>query len=123
VIKTKPHIGSTFESWLDEAGIREEVPLAATKVVIASLARRRNEEEAAKKARGRASSQTQEFQTILGIAFVVVSPLRVKAPRASDPLARSCVQSCSDRARIQRTGAASRVKSSSLPACCSGWAS
>jgi hypothetical protein len=36
VIKTKPHIGSTFESWLDEAGIREEVPLAATKVVIAS---------------------------------------------------------------------------------------
>jgi hypothetical protein len=35
VIKTSPHIGSTFESWLDEAGIREEVSLAA-KVVIAS---------------------------------------------------------------------------------------
>jgi hypothetical protein len=30
-----PHIGSTFESWLDEAGIREEVTAAAVKAVIA----------------------------------------------------------------------------------------
>jgi antitoxin HicB len=33
--KKNPHIGSTFESWLDEAGIREEVKVAAIKAVIA----------------------------------------------------------------------------------------
>jgi antitoxin HicB len=33
--RTNPHIGSTFESWLDEAGIREEVTAAAIKSVIA----------------------------------------------------------------------------------------
>ncbi|HEY3639802.1 MAG TPA: Fis family transcriptional regulator [Xanthobacteraceae bacterium] len=33
--KKNPHIGSTFESWLDEAGIREEVTAAAVKSVIA----------------------------------------------------------------------------------------
>jgi antitoxin HicB len=30
-----PHIGSTFESWLDEKGIREEVTAVAVKSVIA----------------------------------------------------------------------------------------
>jgi hypothetical protein len=35
MITKNPHIGSTFESWLDEAGIREEVTLAAIKVVSA----------------------------------------------------------------------------------------
>jgi predicted transcriptional regulator len=33
--KPNPHLGSSFESWLDEAGIREEVTAAATKAVIA----------------------------------------------------------------------------------------
>ena len=33
--KKNPHIGSTFESWLDEKGIREEVMAAAIKEVIA----------------------------------------------------------------------------------------
>ena len=33
--RKNPHIGSTFESWLDEAGIREEVTAAAIKSVIA----------------------------------------------------------------------------------------
>ncbi len=33
--KKNPHIGSTFESWLDEKGIREEVTAAAVKSVIA----------------------------------------------------------------------------------------
>jgi len=33
--KKNPHIGSTFESWLDETGIREEVTAAAVKAVIA----------------------------------------------------------------------------------------
>lgn len=31
-----PHLGSTFESWLDEQGIREEVTAAAIKEVIAA---------------------------------------------------------------------------------------
>ena len=30
-----PHIGSTFESWLDEKGIREDVTAAAVKSVVA----------------------------------------------------------------------------------------
>jgi hypothetical protein len=33
--KKNPHIGSTFESWLDEHGIREEVTATAIKEVIA----------------------------------------------------------------------------------------
>jgi antitoxin HicB len=33
--KKNPHIGSTFESWLDEAGIREEATAAAVKATIA----------------------------------------------------------------------------------------
>ncbi len=32
---TSPHVGSSFESWLDEAGIREEATTAAIKAVIA----------------------------------------------------------------------------------------
>ena len=33
--KKNPRIGSTFDSWLDEAGIREEMRVAAIKAVIA----------------------------------------------------------------------------------------
>ncbi|MDP3553416.1 hypothetical protein [Methylocystis sp.] len=33
--KANPHVGSTFESWLDEQGIRDEVIAAALKEVIA----------------------------------------------------------------------------------------
>jgi hypothetical protein len=33
--KKNPHIGSTFESWLEETGIREEVTAVAVKAVIA----------------------------------------------------------------------------------------
>jgi antitoxin HicB len=33
--KKNKHIGSSFESWLDEAGLREEVTAAAIKSVIA----------------------------------------------------------------------------------------
>jgi len=33
--RKNPYIGSNFESWLDEAGIREQVTAAAIKVVIA----------------------------------------------------------------------------------------
>lgn len=33
--KKNPHVGSSFESWLDEEGIRAEVTAAAIKAVIA----------------------------------------------------------------------------------------
>jgi antitoxin HicB len=33
--RKNPHVGSSFESWLDEVGIREEVTVAAIKAVIA----------------------------------------------------------------------------------------
>lgn len=33
--RKNPHLGSGFESWLDEEGIREEVKAAAIKAVIA----------------------------------------------------------------------------------------
>jgi len=33
--KNNPHVGSTFESWLDAEGIREDVTAAAIKEVIA----------------------------------------------------------------------------------------
>lgn len=33
--RANPHVGSTFESWLDEQGIREEITAAAIKEVIA----------------------------------------------------------------------------------------
>jgi antitoxin HicB len=33
--KKNPHIGSSFDSWLEEQGIREEVTAAAVKSVIA----------------------------------------------------------------------------------------
>jgi hypothetical protein len=32
--RKNPHIGSSFESWLDDAGIREDVTAAAIKAVI-----------------------------------------------------------------------------------------
>jgi antitoxin HicB len=35
--RKNPHIGSSFDSWLDEAVIREEVTTAAIKAVIARL--------------------------------------------------------------------------------------
>jgi len=35
MMNENPHIGSSFESWLDEAGIRSEVTAAAIKAVIA----------------------------------------------------------------------------------------
>lgn len=33
--KKNPHVGSSFDSWLEETGIREEVTAAAIKAVIA----------------------------------------------------------------------------------------
>jgi antitoxin HicB len=33
--KRNPHIGSSFESWLEEAGLKDEVTTAAIKAVVA----------------------------------------------------------------------------------------
>lgn len=33
--RKNPHLGSSFESWLDEEGLRKEVTAAAVKAVIA----------------------------------------------------------------------------------------
>ena len=41
--RKNPHIGSTFESWLDEKGLREEVTASAIKSVIAEQIDGRNE--------------------------------------------------------------------------------
>jgi antitoxin HicB len=35
MVRKNPHLGSSFESWLEDAGIREEVTAAAIKAVIA----------------------------------------------------------------------------------------
>lgn len=35
MVRKNPHLGSRFESWLDEEGIREEVTAAAIKAVVA----------------------------------------------------------------------------------------
>ncbi len=50
-----PHIGSTFESWLDERGLREEVTAAAIKSVIAEQI------AAAMKERGLSKSRMAEL--------------------------------------------------------------
>ena len=34
--KKNPHVGSSFESWLDEKGIREETTAAAVKAIVAA---------------------------------------------------------------------------------------
>jgi antitoxin HicB len=48
--RKNPHIGSSFESWLDEEGIREEVTAAAIKAVIArQLAREMKKKKITKK--------------------------------------------------------------------------
>jgi len=50
-----PHIGSTFESWLDEKGLREDVTAAAVKSVIA------DQIAAAMKERGLTKSRMAEL--------------------------------------------------------------
>jgi antitoxin HicB len=37
MVAKNPHVGSSFDSWLDEVGIREEVAAAAIKRVIARM--------------------------------------------------------------------------------------
>jgi antitoxin HicB len=54
--RKNPHIGSGFESWLDDAGIREDFTAAAIKAVIA----RQRASEMKKKDRQAADGRTDE---------------------------------------------------------------
>ena len=60
--KKNPHVGSTFESWLDEAGIREEVTAAAIKSVIARQIAEEMKKQRITKARMAGLMQTSRAQ-------------------------------------------------------------
>jgi hypothetical protein len=57
-----PHIGSTFESWLDEQGMREEVTAAAVKSVIADQIAAAMKERGLTKSRMAAMMHTSRAQ-------------------------------------------------------------
>jgi len=57
-----PHIGSTFESWLDEKGIREDVTAAAVKSVIAEQIAAAMKERGITKSRMAAMMHTSRAQ-------------------------------------------------------------
>ncbi len=60
--KQNPHIGSTFESWLDEQGIREEVTAAAIKELIAEQLAAAMKEQGITKVEMAARMQTSRAQ-------------------------------------------------------------
>jgi len=60
--KKNPHIGSTFESWLEETGIREEVTAAAVKAVIARQIAEQMKKQRITKARMAGLMQTSRAQ-------------------------------------------------------------
>jgi antitoxin HicB len=60
--KKNPHIGSTFESWLEETGIREEVTAAAVKTVIARQIAEEMKKQRITKARMAGLMQTSRAQ-------------------------------------------------------------
>jgi antitoxin HicB len=57
-----PHIGSTFESWLDENGIREDATAAAVKSVIADQIAAAMKERGLTKSRMAAMMHTSRAQ-------------------------------------------------------------
>jgi predicted XRE-type DNA-binding protein len=57
-----PHIGSTFESWLDEKGLREDVTAAAVKSVIADQIAAAMKERGLTKSRMAAMMHTSRAQ-------------------------------------------------------------
>src|SRR6266436_2111538 len=60
--KKNPHVGSTFESWLEERGIREEVTAAAVKAVIARQIAEEMKKQRITKARMAGLMQTSRAQ-------------------------------------------------------------
>jgi len=62
MINKNPHIGSTFESWLDENGIREDVTAAAVKSVIADQIAAAMKERGLTKSRMAAMMHTSRAQ-------------------------------------------------------------
>ena len=75
-----PHIGASFESWLDDAGIREEVTAAAIKAVIA---RRLASEMKKKKITKQLSAAPGSGRS--AALFPSSSPDRVRRPKAARP--------------------------------------
>jgi hypothetical protein len=61
--KTNPHIGATFESWLDEQGLREEVTAAAIKELIAEQLAAAMKEQGITKVEMAARMQTSRAQS------------------------------------------------------------
>ena len=59
---TNPHIGSTFESWLDERGIREDATAAAVKSIIADQIAAAMKERGLTKSRMAAMMRTSRAQ-------------------------------------------------------------
>jgi antitoxin HicB len=60
--KKNRHMGSTFESWLDEKGIRDEVTAAAIKALIAGQLARKMMRKKITKARMAALMETSRAQ-------------------------------------------------------------
>lgn len=60
--KPNPHLGSSFESWLDEAGLREEVTAAAVKSVIAAQISEEMKKQHISKAKMAARMETSRAQ-------------------------------------------------------------
>ena len=60
--KTNPHIDATFESWLDEQGLREEVTAAAIKELIAEQLAAAMKEQGITKVEMAARMQTSRAQ-------------------------------------------------------------
>jgi len=71
-----PHIGSTFESWLDEQGLREEATAAAVKSVIAAQI------AAAMKERGLTKSRIAELSARAAPSWTAFSIPRPAASRS-----------------------------------------
>jgi antitoxin HicB len=59
---SNPHLGSSFESWLDEQGLREEVTAAAIKAVIAEQLTTEMKNKGLTKTRMAALMQTSRAQ-------------------------------------------------------------
>ena len=60
--KRNPHLGSTFEDWLDETGLREDVTAAAVKSVIAAQIVEEMKKQSITKARMSELMQTSRAQ-------------------------------------------------------------
>jgi hypothetical protein len=77
--KKNPRIGSSFESWLDEAGIREDVTVAAIKSVIARQLANEMKKKKLTKSRMAALMKTSRTDAV---ALCFSEPLGSPIPRS-----------------------------------------